>query len=80
MPLQCNKERTWPKCPFRGGLEIDPPKGTVENDEMLPLLFAMIVFFFLLLGSLVFVVCILAPQTRRFALSAALWCALWGPC
>jgi hypothetical protein len=47
---------------------------------MLPLLFAMIVFVFLLLGSLVFVVCTLVPQTRRFALSAALWCALWGPC
>ena len=47
---------------------------------MLPLLFAMIVFAFLLLGSLVFVVCTVLPQTRRFALSAALWCALWGPC
>jgi hypothetical protein len=47
---------------------------------VLPLLFAAIVFAFSLLGSLVFVLCTVLPQTRRFALSAALWCALWGPC
>ena len=46
---------------------------------MLPLLFAGIVFTFLLLGSLVFIVCALVPWTREYALSAALWCAMWGP-
>jgi hypothetical protein len=47
---------------------------------MLPLLFAAIVFAFLLLGSLVFLGCVLVPPTRRYALSAAFWCAMWGPC
>jgi hypothetical protein len=43
------------------------------------LLLSMIVFFFLLLGSVVFLVFVLIPPIRRYALSAALWCALWGP-
>jgi hypothetical protein len=47
---------------------------------MVLLLFAAIVFIFLLLGSLVFVVCATIPPTRKYALSAALWCAVWGPC
>ena len=47
---------------------------------MLPLLFAMIIFAFLVVGSLVFLACVLVPLTRRYALSAALWCAVWGPC
>src|ERR1700709_841994 len=47
---------------------------------MLPLLFAGILFLFLLVGSIVFMACLLLPQTRRHALSAALWCAMWGPC
>jgi hypothetical protein len=47
---------------------------------MLPLLFAGILFLFLLIGSLVFVACLPLPQSRRYALSAALWCAIWGPC
>jgi hypothetical protein len=47
---------------------------------MLLLLFAGIVFIFLALGSLVFVACALVPPTRKYALSAALWCAVWGPC
>lgn len=46
---------------------------------MLPELFAMIVFFFFLIGAIVFVICLLLPPTRRYALSAALWCACWGP-
>jgi len=53
---------------------------TVENAKVLPLLFAAIIFAFLLLGSIVFVACLPLQQTRRFALSAALWCAMWGPC
>jgi hypothetical protein len=28
----------------------------------------------------VFVACVPLPRTRRFALSAAFWVALWGPC
>jgi hypothetical protein len=47
---------------------------------MLPFLLAGIVFIFLLLGSIVFLVCLLIPWTRQYALSAALWCAMWGPC
>jgi len=47
---------------------------------VLPLIIAAIVFAFLLLGSIVFVVCALVPPLRRYALSAALWCAVWGPC
>jgi hypothetical protein len=47
---------------------------------MLVLLFAAIIFIFLALGSLVFVACVSAPPTRKYALSAALWCAVWGPC
>jgi hypothetical protein len=39
-----------------------------------------IVLFFLALGAIVFVVCGLIPPLRRFSLSAALWCAVWGPC
>lgn len=47
---------------------------------MLAILFAVIVFAFLVLGAVVFLVCILVPPARKFALSAALWCAMWGPC
>lgn len=46
---------------------------------MILLLFTAIVFIFLVLGSLVFVACVLIPPTRKYALSAALWCAVWGP-
>jgi len=46
---------------------------------MVLILFAIIVFFFLFIGSLVFVCSVLLPQTREHALSAALWCAAWGP-
>ena len=47
---------------------------------MLALLVAGIVFLFLVLGALVFIACVLLPQARQHALSAALWCAIWGPC
>ncbi len=47
---------------------------------MLPLLFAGIAFFFLLVGSIVFLACLLLPRLRQYALSVALWCAMWGPC
>ena len=47
---------------------------------MLPLLFAGIAFLFLLVGSIVFVTSLLLRPCRRYALSAALWCAMWGPC
>jgi hypothetical protein len=47
---------------------------------MILLVFAAIIFMFLLLGSLVFIASALVPPSRRYALSAALWCAVWGPC
>ena len=47
---------------------------------MILLVFAAIVYAFLFIGAVVFVLCALIPPTRRFALSAALWCAVWGPC
>jgi len=37
-------------------------------------------FAFLAVGALVFVACVALPPVRRIALSAALWCAMWGPC
>ena len=48
--------------------------------QVLILAFAAIVFAFLLVGAVVFVVCAAVKPLRRFALSAALWCAMWGPC
>jgi len=47
---------------------------------MLVLLCVGIVFFFLVIGAAVFVLCSLARPLRRYALSSALWCAVWGPC
>jgi hypothetical protein len=47
---------------------------------MLVVLIAAILFFFLVVGAVVFLVCVLIAPLRRFALSAALWCAMWGPC
>lgn len=47
---------------------------------MLFIVFALIIFAFLLVGSIAFLVCVLLPPTRRYALSAALWFAVWGPC
>jgi hypothetical protein len=47
---------------------------------MLIPLFALIVFACLVLGSIAFLVCVLLPPTRRYALSTALWFAVWGPC
>jgi len=47
---------------------------------MIFILFALIIFAFLFLGAVVFVVCVILPPTRGYALSAALWWAVWGPC
>ena len=47
---------------------------------MLVLVFAAILFFFLAIGAVVFVLCGVIPPLRRYTLSAALWCAVWGPC
>lgn len=43
------------------------------------MLVPMILFLFLIIGAAVFVVCAALPPLRRFALSSALWCAMWGP-
>ncbi len=48
--------------------------------QMLPLLIAAIIFAFLAVGAVVFVLCALIPPLRKYSLSAALWCAVWGPC
>jgi hypothetical protein len=47
---------------------------------MLPLLFIMVVFFFLLVGAIMFLACLLVPTARQYALSVALWFATLGPC
>jgi hypothetical protein len=47
---------------------------------MLPIAFGLIVFFCLLVGAVAFLVCVLIPPSRRYALSVALWFASWGPC
>jgi hypothetical protein len=47
---------------------------------MLPVAFGLIVFFCLLVGAVAFLVCVLLPPFRRYALSVALWFASWGPC
>ena len=47
---------------------------------MLALLPVIIVFVFLFIGAVAFLICATLPPTRRYALSAALWCAMWGPC
>lgn len=47
---------------------------------MIFLLAAIILFFFLALGTIVFLICVLVPPSRKYALSTALWFAIWGPC
>jgi hypothetical protein len=47
---------------------------------MLVIVCAAIVFFFLAIGAAIFVLCGLVPPLRKYALSSALWCAVWGPC
>jgi hypothetical protein len=47
---------------------------------MLALLVPILLLLFLTIGGMVFVVCAALPPLRRYALSAALWCAMWGPC
>ncbi len=59
---------------------VDGSQAVRKNFSMLPLLFAMIVFLFMLVGAVTFLVFVALPPFRRFALSAALWCATWGPC
>jgi hypothetical protein len=57
---------------------IDLALKLTQNDGMFPLLAAMIVFLFLALGSAAFLVCTLIPPIRKYALSTALWFAVWG--
>jgi hypothetical protein len=47
---------------------------------MIFLFAGFIVFFFLAVGSIAFVACVLIPPWRKYALSTALWFAAWGPC
>jgi len=47
---------------------------------MLVLIFFFIAFFFLVVGALQFLLCVAVPRLRKYALSAAFWWAVWGPC
>jgi hypothetical protein len=47
---------------------------------MLVLVFFFVAFFFLVLGAVQFLLCVAVPRLRKYALSAALWWAVWGPC
>lgn len=51
-----------------------------KNGGMLALLVPILLLLFLTIGGIVFLVCAALPPLRRYALSAALWCAMWGPC
>lgn len=44
------------------------------------MLVPILLLLFLTIGGMVFLVCAALPSLRRYALSAALWCAMWGPC
>jgi hypothetical protein len=46
----------------------------------IPFMYAAVSFGFLFLGAVAFTVCGLIPQLRKYALSTALWFAMWGPC
>jgi hypothetical protein len=61
-------------------LVIDRKHGRANNGRMLPLLIAMILYLFMLVGALVFTISVAIPPIRRYALSAALWCLMCGPC
>lgn len=47
---------------------------------MLAFLVPVLLMLFFTVGGVVFLVCVALPPLRRYALSAALWCAMWGPC
>ena len=47
---------------------------------MLVLVFVFVVFFWLVVGAVQFLLCLCVPRWRQYALSAALWWAVWGPC
>jgi hypothetical protein len=47
---------------------------------MLVLLIGFVILFWLATGAVQFLICVAVPRLRRYALSAALWWAMWGPC
>jgi hypothetical protein len=47
---------------------------------MLVLVLAFLVYFWLAVGAVQFLICVTTPRLRKYALSAALWWAVWGPC
>jgi hypothetical protein len=59
--------------------ELTAPGQEDKVVRMLPLLFAAVVFTFLVAGAAAFVICAAIPPLRRYALSAALWFACCGP-
>jgi hypothetical protein len=65
---------------FRFFSGIDLAAISSNNGGMLLLLIAGVLLAFLFVGAIAFVASALIPPARRFALSAALWCAVCGPC
>ena len=47
---------------------------------MLLLIFAAVLFFWLVVGAVQFLICFTTPKLRRYSFSAALWWAVMGPC
>ncbi len=47
---------------------------------MVVLILGWVIFFWLIVGSVQYLLCLAVPRLRRYALSAALWWAVWGPC
>ena len=47
---------------------------------MIELFAVLIVYVFLALGAIAFLACVLIPPCRKYALSTALWFAVWAPC
>jgi hypothetical protein len=47
---------------------------------MFLLVLAAVMMFWLVVGAVQFLICLTVPRLRKYALSAALWWAMWGPC
>ena len=53
--------------------------GGGNNCGMIVLFSAAMMYLFLLVGAIAFLLCVAIRPLRRFALSVALWFAVWGP-
>ncbi len=68
------------RAPLNTRLAIDLSQLPGKNGGMIILFAAVLVIFFLVLGSIAFLACLVIPPGRKYALSTALWFAAWGPC